>query len=69
MTPRLTTLVKWVAELYAAGLQACHCAEEFILRWILPLGRREKLAYDCPRLADSSRETAAGKMFNIHFYY
>jgi nicotinamidase-related amidase len=69
MTSRLAILVKRVAELYAAGLQACHCVEEFTLRRIRPLGYREKLAYDCLQLIDPSREHAAGKMFNLYFYY
>jgi hypothetical protein len=69
MTPRLATLVKRVAELRAAGLQVCHCVEEFTLRWIHPLGRREKLAYDYSWLAGLSREPAAGNIFNLHFYY
>jgi hypothetical protein len=38
MTPRLVALVKRVAELCAAGLQAYHCVEEFTLRQIYPLG-------------------------------
>jgi hypothetical protein len=29
MTPRLTTLVKRVAELHNISLRACHCDEEF----------------------------------------
>jgi hypothetical protein len=69
MTPRLVTLVKRVAELCTIDLRVCHCVEEFTHRWICPLGRREKLAYDYPRLADPSREPVAGKMFNLHFYY
>jgi hypothetical protein len=69
MTPRLAALVKRVAELCATGLQVCHCAKEFTLRQIRPLGHREKLAYDCPRLVDSSREPIVGKMFNLHFCY
>jgi hypothetical protein len=69
MTPCLAALVKRVAELRAAGLQACHCTEEFTLRQIHPLGRRDKLAYDCPWLVDLSREPATGKMFNLHFCY
>jgi hypothetical protein len=69
MTPCLAALVKRVAELLAAGLWVCHCVEEFSLRWIRPLGHQEKLAYNCPRLADPSHEPAAGKMFNLHFYY
>jgi hypothetical protein len=28
----LKMLVKWVIELHQAGLEACHCTEEFILR-------------------------------------
>jgi hypothetical protein len=67
MIPRLTALVKRVAELRAASLWTCHCAEEFTLRWICPLGRRERLALDCPRLADPRCETAADKMFNLYF--
>jgi hypothetical protein len=69
MTPRLATLVKRVAELHAAGLWVCHCGEEFTLRRIHPLGRCEKLAYDCPRLVNPSHEPAVSKMFNLHFYY
>jgi hypothetical protein len=69
MTLRLTALVKQVAELHDTGLQACHCAEEFTHRQIHPLGHREKLALECPRLADLSREPASGKIFIISFYY
>jgi hypothetical protein len=69
MTPCLAALVKWVAELYIVGLRACHYVEEFILRWIRPLGHQEKLAYDSQWLADPSREPATGKMFNLYFYY
>jgi hypothetical protein len=67
MTRHLSALVKRVTELRAAGHQACHCAEEFTLRWIHPLGRWERLAYDYPRLTNSSREPAACKMFNLYF--
>jgi hypothetical protein len=67
MTPRLAALVRWVVELHIFGLQACHYAEEFTLRWIQPLGHREKLAYECPRLADPSCEPTAGKNFNFVF--
>jgi hypothetical protein len=67
MTPHLAALVKRVAELCAAGLRAYHCTEEFCLHQIHPLGRRERLAYDCPWLADPSRKPAADKMFNLHF--
>jgi hypothetical protein len=37
MSPRLKALVKRVTELREAGLEACHCAEEFILWWIRQL--------------------------------
>jgi hypothetical protein len=57
MTPHLAALVKWVAKLHDSGLRACHCAEEFTLRWIHPFGCLEKLAYECPQLADPSRES------------
>jgi hypothetical protein len=69
MTPHLVALVKRVAELCDIGLRVCHCVEEFTLQHIRPLDRWEKLAYDCPWLADASREPAAGKMFNLLFYY
>jgi hypothetical protein len=69
MTPRLAALVKRVAKLHAAGLRPCHCVKKFTRRWIRPLGRQERLVSDCLRLADPSREPAAGKMFNLHFYY
>jgi hypothetical protein len=57
MTPRLAALVR----------QLCHCVVQFTLRWIHPLGHREKLAYECPRLADPSREPTAGNFFNFAF--
>jgi hypothetical protein len=31
-----------------AGLEVCHYAEEFTLRRIRSLDRREKLAFECP---------------------
>jgi hypothetical protein len=61
MNDRLTALVKRVAELCEAGLNACHCIKEFHLRRIHPLGCREKLAFKCPRLSDPSHEPAEGK--------
>jgi hypothetical protein len=67
MTPRLASLVKRVAELCNFGLQACHYAKEFTLQWIHPLGRQEKLAYECPRLAGPSHEPSAGRIFNFAF--
>jgi hypothetical protein len=36
MTDRLAALVRRVAELRQAGLEACHCTEEFYLRRIRP---------------------------------
>jgi hypothetical protein len=53
MTPSLAVLVKRVTELYQAGLRVCHCAKEFTLWRIHPLGCQEKLAYECPRIARS----------------
>jgi hypothetical protein len=38
MTLRLAALVKRVAELCTVDVRACHCVEEFTLRWIHPLG-------------------------------
>jgi hypothetical protein len=67
MTPRLAALVKQVAELRTADLWACHCTKEFTLWRIRSLGQWEKLAYNCSRLADPSREPIVGKMFNLHF--
>jgi hypothetical protein len=69
MTPYLTALVKRVAELRDASLWVCHCAEQFTHRWICPLGSQEKLTFECPQLADSSREAASGKIFIPSFYY
>jgi hypothetical protein len=48
MTDRLAALVRRVAELCQAGLEACHCAEEFYLRRIHPLGRRKTVAFESP---------------------
>jgi hypothetical protein len=55
MTTSLAALVKWVAKLCDFNLRACHCTEEFTLRWIRPLGCQDKLAYECPRLAKDRR--------------
>jgi hypothetical protein len=68
MTPRLAALVKRETELHDVGLRACHCAKEFNRRWIRPLGHREKLAYECPRLADPSHDPADGKIFSLTYY-
>jgi hypothetical protein len=67
MTPCLTALIKQVAELRDGDLRACHYVEEFTLRWILPLGRREKLAYECPRLVDPHHELDVGKISNSSY--
>jgi hypothetical protein len=67
MTPRLAALVKRMAELRDSSLWAHHCAEEFTLRQIHPLGHQEKLAYECLRLADPSCELATGRIFNFAF--
>jgi hypothetical protein len=48
MTDRLAVLTKRVAKLHQAGLEACQCIKEFYLRRIRPLGRRKKLAFECP---------------------
>jgi hypothetical protein len=48
MTDRLAALIKCVAELHQASLEACHCVEEFYLQQIRPLGRRKKLAFEYP---------------------
>jgi hypothetical protein len=61
MNSCMSALVKHVAELCKAGLRACHYIEEFHLRRIHPLGHREKLTFECPRLSDPSREPAKGK--------
>jgi hypothetical protein len=69
MTLRLTALVKRVAKLRDASLRVCHYADEFTRLWILPLGHRKKLAYECPRLVDLSRELAFGKIFSVFTFY
>jgi hypothetical protein len=63
MTDRLATLTKRVAELHQAGLEACHCVKEFYLWRICPLGRRKKLAFEWPRMADPYREHSEGCLF------
>jgi hypothetical protein len=67
MTPRLTSLVKRMTKLRDSSLLMHHCAKEFTLQWIRSLGRWEKLAYECLRLADPSHEPAAGRIFNFAF--
>jgi hypothetical protein len=48
MIDRLAALTKRIAELCQAGLEVCHCVEEFYIWWICPLGRRKILAFECP---------------------
>jgi hypothetical protein len=67
MTDRVAALVRRVAELCQAGLEACHCAEEFYLWRIRPLGRRKTLAFESPRLADPSRDPLPDKIFMFSF--
>jgi hypothetical protein len=65
MMPRLKALIKRAAEVRKAGLEACHCAKEFTLRRICPLGRREKLAFECPWPADPNRYMPTCKILNL----
>jgi hypothetical protein len=67
MTDRLAALVRRVAELCHAGLEACHCAEEFYLRRIRPLGRRKTLTFESPQLANPSRDPLPGNIFIFYF--
>jgi hypothetical protein len=68
MTLRLAALVKRVTELREAGHKACHCTKEFTLQWICPLSHQEKLAFECPWLADPNREPADGMTFILQVY-
>jgi hypothetical protein len=61
----LSALVKRVAELYEAGLKACHCTKDFYLRRIRPHGRWQTLAYECPWLNDPSRDLDDGEIFSV----
>jgi hypothetical protein len=67
MTPCLAALVKRVAELREAGLQACHYVEEFTLQRIHPLDHQEKLTYECLWLTDPCREPGVGKIYNSSY--
>jgi hypothetical protein len=67
MTDCLAALVRRVAELRQAGLEACHCVEEFYLRRIRPLGRQKTLAFESSRLADPSRDPLPGNIFIFSF--
>jgi hypothetical protein len=63
MTDRLAALIKHVAELCQASLEACYCVEEFHLWRIRPLDRRKTLAFECPRMDDPSRHPSEGDLF------
>jgi hypothetical protein len=63
MTDHLVALTKRVAELCQVSLEACHCVDDFYVRWIRPLGHRKKLAFECPRMADPYREPSEGCLF------
>jgi hypothetical protein len=67
MTDSLAALVRRIAELCQAGLEACHCTKEFYLRRIRPLDRRKTLAFESPRLADPSRDPLPGNIFIFSF--
>jgi hypothetical protein len=69
MTNCLATLTKRVVELRQAVLEVCHCDEEFYLRWFCPLGHRNKLAFECPRLADPRHEPSKGYPFDFSPYH
>jgi hypothetical protein len=51
----------WVTELLQAGLEPCHCPEEFILRRIHPLGCQEKLTFESLQFTNLSRNPAPSK--------
>jgi hypothetical protein len=51
----------WVTELRRAGLEACHCTEEFVTRQIFSLIYREKLAFDSLSFIDLSHNPAPSK--------
>jgi hypothetical protein len=68
MTDRLAALIKHVAEPHQASLEACHCVEEFYLRWIHPLGHVKKLAFECPRMANPYREPSKGCLLVYYSY-
>jgi hypothetical protein len=65
MTDRLVALTKRVAELRQAGLEACHCVEEFFVRRIHPLGRRKTLAFEWPILTVDLQKVVS--LFSPHY--
>jgi hypothetical protein len=67
MTDCLAALVRRVTELRQAGLEACHCTEEFYLWRIRPLDHRKTLAFESPWLADPSHDPLPGNIFIFSF--
>jgi hypothetical protein len=67
MTDRLAALIRRVTELRQAGLETCHCVEEFYLRRIRPLDRQKILAFESPRLTDPSRDSLPDNIFIFSF--
>jgi hypothetical protein len=65
MTDRLVALTKRVAELCQAGLEACHCVEEFFVRRIHPLGHRKTLAFEWPILTVDLQKVVS--LFSPHY--
>jgi hypothetical protein len=61
----LKALVKQVTKLCRVGLEARHCAEDFILHRIRPLGHRDKLVFECLRFADPSHNPSGVKGFLV----
>jgi hypothetical protein len=68
MTPCLKAMVKRVTKLSQANLEVCHYTKEFTLRWMCPLGHQEKLAFECPWLADPNHDSPASKILNFLLY-
>jgi hypothetical protein len=66
MTPCLKALVNCVIELHKASPEAYHYAEEFILWWIRLLGQRERMAFECPRFANPSRNPSSSKNSELY---
>jgi hypothetical protein len=68
MNDRLATLIKRVAELRQADLEACHYVEEFHLQRIHPLGHRKTLAFKCPQMADPRCDPSVCDLFILSPY-
>jgi hypothetical protein len=67
MTDCLVALVKHIAKLCQAELDACHYVEEFQLRRIRPLDHRKTLVFKCSWMADPSRDPLEGNIFVLSF--